>query len=100
MKRVYVAHPYGGLEENKQLVEQYIKEFIKIDKDILFISPIHATGFLYNEVSYEKGMDYCLELLSSCDELWLCGDWTSSKGCNMEFNFAIEHGVKIKGVEK
>jgi len=36
MKKVYVAHPYGGKEENKQAVENIIRQFVKQHPDIFF----------------------------------------------------------------
>lgn len=95
MKRVYVAHPFKGDDKNREKVEELIKGFVKEDSDTLYVSPLHATGFLYNEMSYENGMDHCFELLGLCDELWLCGDWRSSKGCNMEYAFALGRGIDI-----
>lgn len=96
MKKVYIAHPYGGLEENKLSVENIIKKLIKKHDNILFISPIHALGFLYTEVEYEKGMEYCFELLKQCDEIWLCKGWEGSRGCCIEFDYATLHGIPIK----
>lgn len=98
MKKVYVAHPYGGKEENKQAVENIIRQFVKQHPDIFFVSPIHSIGFLYHDVDYEHGMKYCFELLRMCDELWLCPGWQKSLGCNMEKKFAEEHGIPVKEV--
>jgi nucleoside 2-deoxyribosyltransferase len=91
-KRVYIAHPYGGKEENKQAVAKIIKELLKEHDDIVPVSPIHALGFMYNEMSYIEGMLACLTLLNSCDELWLCSDWEISRGCCMEFGYAFAKG--------
>jgi len=95
MKRIYVAHPYGGKPENKEKVENIIKELAIKDPLTLYISPIHAVGYLYNDVDYLQGMDYCFELLSLCDELILCKGWENSRGCNMEKAFAEKHGIPI-----
>lgn len=98
MKIIYVAHPYGGEESNKEKVEKYIEKFIKEDENNVYLSPIHATGYQYFWVDYEKGMEYCLEMLSRCDELWLCGDWENSRGCNMEFDFALKNKISVRVV--
>lgn len=95
MKRIYVAHPYQGKKENKQLVEELIRKMVNEHPDILYISPIHSVGYLYNDVTYEHGMEYCFELLKSCDELLLCEGWETSRGCNMEKEFAEENGIPI-----
>ena len=65
---VYISHEFGGELENVQRTEELIKDLIKKYDQIQPVSPIHATGFLYNEVSYEKGIDWCLNLLRFCDE--------------------------------
>lgn len=95
MKRAYVAHPYAGKEGNKKSVEEIIK-FLSINNpETVYFSPIHAFGYLYNDVSYKKGIEYCFEFLKSCDELILCEGWKSSRGCNLEKKFAEDHGIPI-----
>ena len=96
MRRVYVAHKYEGKKENKQRVEKIIKQLVKENPETLYMSPIHTTGFLYNDVPYEKGMEYCYELMSLCDELLLTEDWEDSRGCRLEKKFAEEKGIPIK----
>ncbi len=95
MKRVYVAHPYGGNEGNKTKVESIVRTMVRTNPDILYISPIHAVGYLYNDVKYLVGMEYCFELLRSCDELVLCEGWEDSRGCKLEKKFAENNGIPI-----
>ena len=95
MKLIYIAHPFGGKQKNVERVEQIIKRLIKRYPDYTFYSPLHATGFYYNLVSYEKGMEHCLELLSRCDELWLCEGWKESRGCLMEMHYACNNNMPI-----
>lgn len=95
MRKVYVAHPFGGKEKNKQSVETLIRKMVKHNPDTLYISPIHATGYLYNDVGYEHGMEYCFELLRDCDELLLCEGWEGSKGCNLEKDFAEKNKILV-----
>ena len=35
-------------------------------------------------------------MLRRCYELWLCGDWQESRGCNMEYGFAKAKGIPVK----
>lgn len=96
MKTVYVAHPFGGLQENADHAEATLKRLYAEHPNVLYISPIHATGFIYDENDYVNGMDYCLELLSRCDELYLCHGWETSRGCLMERSFAMGREMPIE----
>lgn len=96
MKKVYIAHPYSGKRRNKKKVEKIIKRLFKENPDMLYISPIHTFGFIYFDVEYYYGLTYCLKLLESCDELWLCEGWEKSEGCKIEHDYAKKHGIPIK----
>lgn len=96
MKRVYVSHPYLGNPENKAKVEGIIIGLMQTHKDTLFVSPMRGLGFLYKVLPYEKGMELCYELLSMCDELWLCPGWEESRGCRLEKEFAETKGMPVK----
>lgn len=96
MKLIYIAHPFGGKQEGMDLVEKIIKELIHKHPDCTFYSPLHATGFLYDKLDYLDGMEHCFEALSRCDELWICGNWWGSRGCNMEYGFAKAKGIPVK----
>ncbi len=90
MIAVYLAHPYGGDENNVEDAKQMVKRLVKKFPETVFLSPLQATGFLYTEIPYIVGMEMCLEMLSRCDELLLCSDyqggsWQESKGCCMEY---------------
>ena len=98
MKLIYLAHPFSGKQENVDKAQKIIADLIWQMPDHTFYSPIHATGFLYNDVDYIDGMEHCFEVLGRCDELWLCGDWKESRGCNMEYGFAKAKGIPIKFV--
>ncbi len=95
MRRMYVAHPYMGCESNKESVEGIIRVLTKNNPETLFVSPIHALGFLYNDVEYETGMKWCIELLRMCGCLVLCPGWMHSRGCTIEHQYAIEHKIPI-----
>lgn len=96
MKLIYIAHEYGGKKENKLKVEEIIKDLIKKYPDYIFISPIHSFGYLYNEVTYEKGIEYCLTLLDLCDEMWI---YKRSKGVEIEMDYCFEHGIPYMEVK-
>jgi hypothetical protein len=96
MQRIYIAHPYNGDTANKDKVEEIIKVLVKTNPNVLYISPIHAVGFLYNDIDYMQGMEYCFELLSIADELILCENWESSRGCRLEKEYAEKYNIPIR----
>ena len=107
MRTVYLAHPYGGDENNVEDAKQMVKRLVKKFPETVFLSPLQATGFYYNDIPYMEGMNHCIELLSRCDELWLCDGWQDSKGCCMEYAAAkvmdksicsISKGLEIKSM--
>ena len=96
MQLIYIAHPYGGKQENVNKVQSIILDRALKLTDHTFYSPLHTTGFLYEELSYLDGMEHCFEALSRCDELWLCEGWEKSRGCNLEYAFAKGKGIPIE----
>lgn len=107
MKLVYVAHPFGGEDGNVDTVVDLIADLSGEYTDTTFVSPILMWGTMYDAISYKEGMDYCLELLSRCDELWLAGNWQTSKGCLCEYGygkaaniptFEVDYAGKLKEV--
>lgn len=96
MNRVYIAHPFGGKQENVERVQDIITDLIKRNPDVVYISPLHLFGYSYDLVSWEQGMEWCLEVLSSCDAIVFASDeWKLSKGCCMEMDFARDKGIDI-----
>lgn len=96
IKLIYIAHPFGGEQSNVDKAETIIKKLLHKHPDCTFYSPLHATVFFYKQLTYLGGMEHCFEALSRCDELWLCGDWLDSRGCNREYGFAKAKGIPIK----
>lgn len=92
----YVGHPYGGLEANKDKVAEIIAKLTARHPERLYVSPIHALGFMCEHMEYEAGMELCLELLRGCDVLVLCPGWKESRGCRIERQFAKLHRIPIE----
>lgn len=97
---IYLSHPYGNKISNKTKLERFQKFLIDKYPGYLFLSPVHAFGNLYDYVSYEDGLSYCLFLLNISDEIWVLGDWTDSKGCQKEVQVAIKDNLPIKFISK
>lgn len=97
MLTVYISHPYGGKEENKKIVEDFIRQKQKKYKDVTFISPIHTFGWQYNEIDYVKGINDCLDLLSRCDAIITkrLDEVLDSRGCIIEVGYARGKGLNL-----
>ena len=98
MKLVYLAHPFLGNPENVADAQKIALALLRKYPDVSFYSPLHATGFFYFEMPYERGMAHCFEALRRCDELWLCRGWEESRGCKMEVDYARRTGIPIKTI--
>ena len=90
---IYISHPYGGNKKNKDKIEDIIKELVKEDPSHTYISPVHCFGFMYNDFSYEQGLEMCLNLLEMCDKMYVFGKWKDSRGCTAEVLFAEQKGI-------
>lgn len=96
MNKVYIAHPFGGKQENIERVQDIITDLIKRNEEVVYISPLHMFGQWYDLVSWEQGMEWCLQILEGCDAIVFASDeWQDSKGCCMEMEFAKENGLDI-----
>lgn len=98
---IYCSHKYGGDPENAHKAEEIIKSLQKHFLEDTFVSPIHAFGFMYNELSYDDGMKLCLDLLDKCDTLLVLSE--ESEGVRREIKYAIAHRKNVyfwEGVDK
>lgn len=95
-KTVYVSHKYGGDKNNLKEVEEIIKTQQKKHPNYMFISPLHMFSFLYNDMSYEDGLELCLYQLAECDEIWVTGEkWYDSTGVIKEIEYANAHKIDV-----
>lgn len=95
-KTVYVSHKYGGDKNNLKEIEEIIRTQQKKHPNYMFISPVHMFGFLYNDMSYEDGLELCLYQLAECDEIWVTGDkWYDSTGIIKEIEYANAHKIDV-----
>lgn len=95
-KKVYIAHPFrDNPPGNFNKVGKICRDIIRGQPNIIPVSPLHNFCYLPPE---EDIIDYCLELLATCDEVWFYGDWQNSSGCRQEFMTAVN--LNIPTVDK
>ena len=92
---VYISHPFQNNPENVKEIEDIIKGLHKCFPNYLFISPVHAFGFLYDSTTYEQGLYMTLFLLETCaDEMWVFGeDWRNSTGVKAEIEYCKKRNI-------
>lgn len=97
MKKVYIAHPLrGDVKSNIAKISGLCRNIIDTNSSILPLSPVLAFSFFDPDKEPEKAMQYCLELLRACDELWIYGNWESSEGCLAEIEVAKCRNIPLK----
>lgn len=95
-KVIYISHPYQGNEHNKSEIQKIITDLVKKFPGYLFLSPVHAFGFLYNEIPYSTGLAHCIWLLDKADEMWVFGDYQNSIGCKVEIRYCEKNNIPLK----
>lgn len=98
LKKVYISHPFGNSpERNMEEVNDICRRISFLMPDVVPVSPLNMFSFLNDSNSNErkKALEYCLEILKVCDEVWVFGDWEESEGCRLEVEAAREIGKVI-----
>ena len=85
--RIYVAHCYGGKQENVERAKQITHDLQVKDPENCYICPLIAFSHLgYNEIGYEEEIALCLDLLSVSDMLIVASE--VSDGVQIEIDLA------------
>ena len=95
-KMVYICHEYGNDYENADRVADLVRALSVVYPDTCFVSPIHTFGFMYADLSYAHGMKLCLALLDMCDEMWVFGERSNSKGCLAEKEYCKRYDIPVR----
>ena len=95
MKKVYVVHPFRGKKSNLEAIKHICKSLVPFG--IMPISPVLTFSFMNDKAPEErsKALEFCEELVETCDCLFLCGDWERSEGCILERNVALAEMIPI-----
>ncbi|HHY22190.1 MAG TPA: hypothetical protein GX525_10030 [Bacilli bacterium] len=94
---IYCSHKFGGKLENAKAAELKIKRLQLADPDNTYISPIHTFGFMYNDVDYDTGLRWCLDLLSKCDMMVVLSE--GSRGVKAEIKFCADNKIPVEFLE-
>ena len=84
---IYVAHAYGGKEENLERAKKITHDLQVKDLANCYICPLLTFSHLeYGEIGYDAEMELCLDILSNADRLIVASD--VSNGVQLETDFA------------
>lgn len=93
MKRVYISGPISGhnLEERRASFKK-IQNLLEV-QDYQPINPME--NGLPAEATTHEHMKRDIELLMTCDMIYMMRRWTHSKGCKVEFDVATAIGLPV-----
>ena len=87
MSVIYVAHEFGGKQENYEKAKKITHDLQVQHPSDCFICPLMAFSHLtYNEIGYNEELEICLDLMCVCDKLLVASD--ISDGVQKEIDFA------------
>ena len=97
--RIYVAHCYGGKQENIEKAKKITHDLQVNDLENCYICPLTAFSHLgYNEIGYEEEMALCEDLLILCDKLIVASEL--SEGVHREIDLAEKCNMEIEYLEE
>lgn len=94
---MYVSHPYTGDEMmNRKDARNITAHLSAVYTDTTFINPLDTFQALESiNLPYEDVLTQCLELLTVCQGIVLTGDWESSRGCILEYQYARKWNIPV-----
>ena len=86
--RVYLSHPYGGKEENRERAAAIAKFYRDVwqaeGRDYEIINPLEYLEPLSEGVPEWQMLKLAVNLLKSCDAVLFADGWKHSRGCRLE----------------
>ena len=95
---IYVAHAYGGKQENIDRAKKIIHDLQVKDLENCYICPLLAFSHLeYGEIGYDNEIELCLDILQNCEKIIVASE--ISKGVAKEVDFANLVGMEVEWLE-
>ncbi len=95
MRKVYIAHAYGGNEENRRRAALWFTWACSPPDGVMAIAPWIILTLVWDESRRAEGMAVNKEQLAECSELWICGS-EISPGLQQEIDWANELGLIVE----
>ena len=98
MATFYVAHAFGGKQENLERAKRITHDLQVKDLANCYICPLLTFSHLkYGEIGFDAEMELCYDLLSQCDKLIVAS--SLSRGVAKEVDFANLVGMEVERLE-
>jgi len=93
MKRIYISGPISGHDiEERRKVFKMVQVFLEAQG----YEPVNPMeNGLPDEATTHEHMKRDIELLMTCDYIYMMRRWTHSKGCKVEFDVATAIGLPV-----
>ena len=92
-KRIYISGPISGHDiEDRRWAFMYAKLSLEA-KGFEVVNPME--NGLPAEATTHEHMKRDIELLMTCDYIYMMRRWTHSKGCKVEFDVATAIGLPV-----
>ena len=86
--RIYLSHPYGGKEENRERAAAIAKFYRELwaaeGKNYELIDPLAYLAPLSEGFQEWQILKLAVNLLKSCDAVLFADGWKHSRGCRLE----------------
>ena len=88
MKRIYLSHPFGGNEENrdasKAVAAMYRDLWKQEGRDNVIVNPLELLEGCDEVLPDGTVLNAAVELMKGCDVVIFCDGWENSEGCKRE----------------
>ena len=95
---IYISHPSGGKKENFDDAQKCLDILLSSDEihnNYCVVSPIQCYGGMYKSTDYNRGLQYCIDLLEHCSLMVVIGDYNSSTGCKAEIEYCKNNNISM-----
>lgn len=105
-QKVYFSHTFGNNPDNVEHLTKKLEELYKKAGHILEylrvypVSPVNSFSYAYAHVSYDYGMELCLDALSECAMMVTFDGFDNSKGVNIEKEFCKLNDIPVVEYKK
>lgn len=94
-QRVYISGPISGLDINMVRADFQRVEYEMIARGYEPVNPVAEADKHPEHKTTHDHMRHDIELLMTCDYIYLMHHWTHSKGCQIEFEVATSIGLPV-----